>query len=156
MTESDQRLLNHFMNPQNVGTIENPDGIGRALNPVNQYLTDIYLRVKNGYIEDIKFKTFGCVVTIATASALTTSVKGKSLSDIVASKNSLKILLELIKKELGVVPEKNWHCPPTAIQALLIALSDYYQKINDEQRVKQIENMLIEVQCFFMKGMNEK
>ena len=156
MTESDQKLLDHFMNPRNVGIIENPDGFGRALNPVNQYLTDIYLQVKDGCIHDIKFKTFGCVVTIAAASALTTGVKGKSLSEIFDRKSSLKILFELIEKELGVVPEKNWHCPPTAIQALLVAFSDYYQKVHDEQRVKQIENMLKDLQCFFEKGLREK
>jgi len=156
MTELNQKLLDHFLNPRNVGVIENPDGFGRVLNPVNQYLTDIYIRVKEGCIDDIKFKTFGCVVTIATASALTTGVKGKSLSKIVDSKSSLKILLELIQKELGSVPEENWHCPPTAIQALLIAFSDYYQKMQDDQRVKQIKNMLKEVQCFFEKGLKEK
>jgi nitrogen fixation NifU-like protein len=152
MTESDQKLLDHFMNPRNVGEIENPDGFGRTLNPINQYLTDIYLRVKDGCIDDIKFKTFGCVVTIAAASALTTGVKGKSLSEIIDNKNSLKILFKLIEKELGVVPEKNWHCPPTAIQALLVAFSNYYHKAHDEKRVKQIDNLLKEVQFFFEKG----
>jgi nitrogen fixation NifU-like protein len=156
MTESDRKLLDHFMNPRNVGEIENPDGFGRALNPINQYLTDIYLRVKDGCIYDIKFKTFGCVVTIAAASALTTSVKGKSLSEIIDSKSSLKILFKLIETELRIVPEKNWHCLPTAIQALLVAFSDYYQKVHDEKRVKQIDNLLKEVQCFFEKGMKEK
>ena len=106
MTESDQKLLDHFMNPRNVGVIENPDGFGRALNPVNQYLTDIYLRVKDGCIYDIKFKTFGCVVTIAAASALTTGVKGKSLSEIIDNNSSLKILFKLIETKLGVVPKR--------------------------------------------------
>lgn len=156
MTEFNQKLLDHFMNPRNVGTIENPDGFGRAFNPVNQYLTDIYLRVKDGYIDDIKFKTFGCVVTIAAASALTKGIKGISLSKIFDSESSLKILFELIEKEIGVVPEQNWHCPPTAIQSLLVAFSDYYQKVHDDQRVKQIESMLKDIQSFYEKGLREK
>jgi len=156
MTELNQKLLDHFLNPRNVGVIENPDGFGRALNPVNQYITDMYLRVKDGYIDDIKFKTFGCVVTIAAASALTAKIKGKSLRDIIDSKNSLKMLEELIEKELGVVPEENWHCPPTAIHALLLAFSDYCKRVHDKQREKQIEDMLKEVQCFFKGRMNEQ
>jgi nitrogen fixation NifU-like protein len=152
MSELDQKLLDHFLNPRNVGVIENPSGFGRALNPVNQYLTDMYLQVKDGRIEDIKFKTFGCVVTIASASALTTKVKGKILGEIVDHQDSLKILLELIHQELGVVPENNWHCPPAAVQALLVAFCDYYQKINDERRVRQVEKTLKDVQCYFQDG----
>lgn len=156
MTEYEQKLLDHFMNPRNVGSIEKPDGYGRTQNPVNGYLTDIYVRIVNDRIEDIKFKTLGCVVTITSASALSVAVKGKTISEIIDSKNPLETLLELIKKEMGDAPQKNWHCPPIAAQAFLIALSDYYRKIKDEQRVKQIENNLREIQCYFEKGLSEK
>lgn len=152
MTEYQQKFLDHFMNPRNVGGIEKPDGYGRIQNPINGYLTDIYLRITNDCIEDIKFKTLGCVATIASASALSVAVKGKTISDIVDSKNPLETLLEFIKKEMGDAPKENWHCPPTAIQAFLVALSDYYLKMNDEQRIKQIKHLLHEVQCFLRKG----
>jgi nitrogen fixation NifU-like protein len=153
MPALDQKLLDHFLNPRNAGEIDNPDGYGRAVNPVNQYFTDIYLRGKAGRIDDIKFKTFGCVVTIASASALTGIVKGKSIDEILDSKNPLQDLLTLIHKELGVVPEKNWHCPPAAIQALLVAFSDYYQRNNDEKRLTQLAAILKEVQCLFESGL---
>ena len=156
MTETDQKLLDHFMNPRNVGMIEKPDGYGRAVNPVNTYFTDIYIRVKDGCIEDIKFKTFGCVVTIAAVSALTVSVKGKSMKELIESTNPFQHLLDLIQKELRVVPEKNWHCPPTAVQALIIALCDYYHRNSDEYKVKQVENILREVQCFFETELKKK
>jgi nitrogen fixation NifU-like protein len=155
MPELDQKLLDHFLNPRNAGEIENPDGYGRAINPVNQYFTDIYLRVKEGRIDDVKFKTFGCVVTIAAASALTEIIKGKSFDEILESKNPLQELLKSIHKELGAVPEKNWHCPPAAIQALLNAFSDYFQRNKDETRLHQLVVMQKEVQCLFESGLRE-
>ena len=148
MTELDQKLLDHFLNPRNIGEIDKPDGYGRAVNPVNEYFTDIYLRVKNGIIDDVKFKTFGCVVTIAAASALTEIVKGKSVDEIIDSKDTLGNLLKSIHHELGAVPEKNWHCPPVAVQALMIALVDYYQKMSDLQHVQRLKKMLEEVHCY--------
>jgi nitrogen fixation NifU-like protein len=149
MTEYEQKLLDHFMNPRNVGSIEKPDGYGRAQNPVNGYLTDIYLRITNDCITDIKFKTFGCVVTIASASALSVAVKGKTISEIVDSKNPLETLLGYIKKEMGDTPQKNWHCSPAAAQTLLISLADYYRKNKNEERVKKIEKILTDVQRYF-------
>jgi len=149
MSEYSQKLLEHFRNPRNVGVIKNPDGCARVENPVNGYTTDMYLRVENGQIQDIKFKTFGCTVTIASASALTDIVKGKTLEEIVNSGDSLKKLLELLQRELGDVPERNWHCPPTAIQTLLIAICEYYRKNKDEQNVKKIEKALADVRSYF-------
>lgn len=156
MSDFNQKLLDHFLNPRNVGVIENPDGFGRAVNPINQYLTDIYIRVNEGYIIDIKFKTFGCVVTIAAASALTTSVKGKSIQEIIDKTNPLQNLFALLQQEFGNVPEENWHCPPTAIQAFLIALSDFFQRNNTPEYVKKIEYILHEITCFFKERMSEK
>ena len=149
MSETDQKLLEHFRNPKNVGTIENADGYAQGENPVNGYMTDMYLKVENGRITDVKFKTVGCTVTIASASALTNAVKGKTLEKLVDGGNPLETLMELIKRELGEIPEKNWHCPPTAIQTLLIAISDYYRKNKDEQNVKKIEKTLADVRSYF-------
>ena len=149
MTEYQQKLLDHFMNPRNIGSMEKSDGYGRIQNPINGYLTDIYVRITNDCIEDIKFKTIGCVVTIASASALSLVVKGKTISEIVDSKNPLETLLEDIKKEIGEVPKKNWHCPPIAVETLLIALVDYYKKNKNEERVKKIEKILSDVKLYF-------
>jgi len=155
MTELNQKLLDHFLNPRNIGEIDHPDGYGRAVNPVNEYFTDVYLKVKNGIIDDIKFKTFGCVVTIAVASALTEIVNGKSVDEIIERKDSLQKLMNLLQNELGEIPEKNWHCPPVAIQALLFALSDYYQRNNDHKSLKYIADIQKEIQCLFKQRLHE-
>jgi len=155
MSELNQKLLEHFRNPRNVGIIENADGYARMENPVNGYTTDMYLQIENGQIQDIKFKTLGCTVTIASASALTDIVKGKTLDEIVNNSDSLKKLLELLQRELGDIPEKNWHCPPTAIQTLLIAICEYYRKNNDEKTVKKIEKTINEVECYFEKKLDQ-
>ena len=155
MSEYNQKLLEHFRNPRNVGIIKNPDGYARVENPVNGYTTDMYLCVENGQIQDIKFKTLGCTVTIASASALTDIVKGKTLEEIVNSGDSLKKLLELLQRELGDVPEKNWHCPPVAIQTLLIAICEYYRKNKDEKTVTIIEKTITEIKCYFEKKLDQ-
>jgi nitrogen fixation NifU-like protein len=155
MSDYSQKLLEHFRDPRNVGVIKNPDGYARVENQVNGYTTDMYLRVENGQIQDIKFKTFGCTVTIASASALTDIVKGKTLDEIVNSGDSLKKLLELLQNELGDVPEKNWHCPPTSIQTLLFAICEYYRKNKDGKTVTKIEKTLAEVKCYFEKKLDQ-
>ncbi|GAJ01119.1 unnamed protein product, partial [marine sediment metagenome] len=75
-------MLEHFNNPRNVGVIEDADGYARVENPVCGDMTDVYIKVENERIKDVKFKTFGCLVTIASASALSEAVKGKSLDEI--------------------------------------------------------------------------
>ena len=155
MSEPNFKLLEHFHNPRNVGLIENADGYGRGKNPINGYLTDFYIKIENEQIKDIKFKTMGCVVTIASASALSEAVKGKTLEEIVDGTDPIKRLGVLIKKELGKIPEKNWHCPPTAIQILLTAILDYYKKNQDEKNVKRIERTLDDIKCYFEKKLDE-
>ena len=149
MGEPNQKMFDHFLNPRNIGIIENPDGYSQVINPVNGYRTDIYIRIENDKITDIKFKTVGCVVTVASASALTMIVKNKTLKEIVDNDHPLLMLLDLLKKELGDVPEKNWHCPPSVILSFFVALADYYQKNKDSDRIKKIENTLKEIQRFF-------
>lgn len=155
MSGADQKLLEHFRNPKNVGTIENADGYGRGENPVNGYLTDIYIKVENGQIQDIKFKTFGCTVTIASASALTEIVKGKTLEELVEVENPIQSLMNLIEIELGGVPEKNWHCPPTAIQVLFTAISEFYKKQKNEKKRILLEKLLADLKLYIEKRLEE-
>jgi len=149
MSEPNLKILEHFHNPRNVGSIENADGFGRAENAINGYITDIYIKVEDGQIKDIKFKTFGCTVTIASASALTEAVKGKTLEDIVSCSNPVKALMTLITGELGEIPEKNWHCPPTAVHTLLNAIHNYYKKNGDEKKVLELEKIISDIKCYF-------
>ena len=148
MPELNLKLLEHFHNPRNVGSIENADGFGRAENPINRFMTDIYIKVDNGKITDIKFKTIGCTVTIASASALTESVKGKTLEELTCGNDPTKSLMELITLELGDVPNKNWHCLPTAVLSLLYAIHDYYRKKGEQNKVTELENLFADIKTY--------
>lgn len=156
MSELNIKILEHFHNPRNVGLIKNADGFGRVENPINSYLTEIYIKVGEGQIKDIKFKTFGCTLTIASASALTESVKGKTLEEIVGESDPIDRLMSLIEEKLGTIPEKNWHCPPTAIQTLLTAIHDYYEKNREEEKVKKIEKALIDIKLYFRERLENQ
>ncbi|MFW6122175.1 MAG: iron-sulfur cluster assembly scaffold protein, partial [Petrotogales bacterium] len=149
MSELNIKILEHFHNPRNVGLIKNADGFGRVENPINNYLTEIYIKVGEGQIKDIKFKTFGCTLTIASASALTESVKGKTLEEIVGESDTIDRLMRLIEEKLGTIPEKNWHCPPTAIQTLLTAIHDYYKKKREGEKVRELEKLITKVKGYF-------
>jgi len=149
MSEPNFKLLDHFHNPRNIGVIDNPDGFGRGINPINGYLTDIYIKVENERIKDIKFKTSGCVVSVTSASALTEAMKGKSLEEIVDGSNNAKALIDLIKEKLGEIPEKNWHCPPTAVLTLLTAICDYYRKIGEKKKILEVEKLIDDINGYF-------
>lgn len=149
MNKSKDKLLEHFLRPRNVGIIDNADGYSSVENPINGYRTDIYIKIHDGIIEDIKFKTIGCTATIASDSALTVILKGKKIEDLISKNDSFYILLKLINEELGEVPEKNWHCPPTAILAFFTALRDYYDKIADQDKINTTINLIQIVNKYF-------
>jgi len=149
MNKSKDKLLEHFLRPRNVGIIDNADGYSSVENPINGYRTDIYIKIHDGKIEDIKFKTIGCTATIASDSALTVILKGKKIEDLISKNDSFYILLKLINEELGEIPEKNWHCPPTAILAFFTALRDYYDKIADQDKINTTINLIQIVNKYF-------
>lgn len=151
MSEPNFKLLDHFHNPRNVGIINNADGLGRVKNPINGYLTDIYIKVENGRIKDIKFKTFGCVISVTSASALTEAIKGKTLEEILNGINPAKVLIDIIKEKLGEIPEKNWHCPPTAVLSLFTAIYDYYKRNGDEKKILELEKLIADIKDYFEK-----
>jgi len=155
MSSENLKLLEHFRKPRNVGIIENADGYGSAKNPVSGYQTDIYVKVKDNQIDAVKFKSVGCVATIASSSGLTVALEEKSLDDLLQGENSLEKLLDLVKEEIGEVPDKNWHCPPTSIMAFLLAVLDYYKKNKFKDKVENIESILSEVDCYFKKGLKD-
>ena len=103
MTEN-EKIFEHFLNPRNVGTIEKADGYCRGINPITGYITEIYLKIEEEKIVDIKFKTNGCVTTIASTSAISTIVKGRRLSDIIKSEKSFEELAKLLTDEIGEIP----------------------------------------------------
>jgi nitrogen fixation NifU-like protein len=114
--------MEHFMNPRNVGIIEDADGIGQEGNPLCGDLMELYIKVDNGHISDVKFRTFGCGAAIATSSIATEMVKGKTLSEAQALTN------KAIVEALGGLPPVKTHCSMLAVGALKQAIEDYYEK----------------------------
>jgi len=119
MESYSELVLEHFANPRNVGEIADPDGVGLEGNPVCGDLMKITIKVTDGRIEDIKFRTFGCGAAIATSSMATELVKGKGLEEAETLTN------QAIAKALGGLPAIKLHCSVLAADALRKAIQDY-------------------------------
>jgi nitrogen fixation NifU-like protein len=117
-----EKVMEHFMNPRNVGEMDNPDGIGHVGNPVCGDIMELYIKVKDGIIVDARFKTFGCGAAIATSSMVTELVKGKSVEE------ALKISNRAVAEALGGLPPIKMHCSVLAEEALKSAIDDYLNK----------------------------
>ena len=117
-----EKVMDHFKNPRNVGEIENPDGIGRGGNPICGDIMELYIKVKDGVITDIKFKTFGCGAAIATSSMITEMVKGKTI------KEALEVSNKAVAEALGGLPAVKMHCSNLGEDALKSAIDDYLKK----------------------------
>lgn len=114
-----EKVMDHFSNPRNVGEIQEADGIGEVGNPVCGDIMKIYIKVKNNIIEDIKFKTFGCGAAIATSSMVTEMVKGKSIEE------AIEVTNKDVAEALGGLPPVKMHCSNLAADALKEAIKDY-------------------------------
>ncbi len=117
-----KKVMEHFMNPRNVGTIENPDGYGKVGNPVCGDLMEMYIKVKDDIITDIKFQTFGCGSAIATSSMVTELAKGKHTDE------AMEITRGDVASELDGLPPQKMHCSNLAADALHEAVKDYMSK----------------------------
>ncbi len=117
-----EKVMDHFMNPRNVGEIPNADGVGTVGNPVCGDLMTVYIKVKDGKLADIKFKTFGCAAAVATSSMITELAKGKTLEE------ALKITRTDVAENLGGLPPIKMHCSNLAADALHDAIQDYMKK----------------------------
>ena len=114
-----KKVMDHFMNPRNVGIIENPDGYGKVGNPVCGDIMEIFIKVKDDIITDIKFKTFGCGSAIATSSMVTELAKGKHVDD------AMKLTRNDVAEELNGLPPHKMHCSNLAADALHEAVKEY-------------------------------
>ncbi len=122
-TQYSDKVLDHFKNPRNVGTLEGEDvAVGRVGNPVCGDLMEFYIKVKDDKIEDIKFKTFGCGSAIATASMITELARGKTIDE------ALKITRQDVANELDGLPPIKMHCSNLASDALKNAINNYKQR----------------------------
>jgi len=117
-----EKVMDHFRNPRNVGEVENADGIGQAGNPVCGDIMELSIKVENDVIKDVKFKTFGCGAAIATSSMVTELVKDKTLDE------ALEVSNKAVADALGGLPPIKMHCSVLAEEALHAAIDDYRQK----------------------------
>ena len=121
-----ERVMDHFTNPRNVGEIENADGEGTVGNAKCGDIMRIYLKVEDGIIKDVKFKTFGCGAAIATSSMATEMVKGKNLDE------ALRLTNKAVAEALGGLPKVKMHCSVLAEEAVKAAIEDYMAKHPNE------------------------
>ena len=115
-------VMEHFLNPKNVGDMENPDGTGVYGSPVCGDMMQIQIKVKNDVITDAKFKTFGCGSAIASSSMATSMIIGKTIEE------ALEVTNKQIIDELGGLPPVKVHCSVLADRAIKNAIYDYAQK----------------------------
>ena len=117
-----EKVMDHFTNPRNVGEIPDADGVGEVGNAKCGDIMKMYLKIDNGVITDVKFKTFGCGAAVATSSIATEMIKGKSVEEV------LKITNKAVVEALDGLPAVKLHCSVLAEQAIKSALSDYYKR----------------------------
>ena len=117
-----EKVMDHFRNPRNVGEIPDADGIGEVGNARCGDIMKIYLKIKDGIIEDVKFNNFGCGSDIASSSMATELIKGKPLSQ------ALELTNKAVAEALDGLPAHKMHCSVLAEEAIRAAIKDYYDK----------------------------
>ena len=117
-----EKVFDHFSNPRNVGEIEDANGVGEVGNARCGDIMKMYLKIEDGIIKDVKFKTFGCGAAIATSSMATEMIKGKPLDE------ALKLTNQAVVEALDGRPAVKIHCSVLAEQAVKAAISDYYTR----------------------------
>lgn len=121
-TQYSDKVMEHFMNPRNVGEIPDADGIGSVGNPVCGDIMKMYIKVEDNVITDVKFKTFGCGAAIATSSMATELIKGKTIDEALTLSN------KAVAEALGGLPPVKMHCSVLAEEAIQSAIDDYLKK----------------------------
>ncbi len=121
-----EKVMDHFSNPRNVGEIPDADGVGTVGNAKCGDIMKMYLKVEDGVIVDVKFKTFGCGAAIATSSMATEMVKGKTL------KEALQLTNKAVAEALDGLPPVKMHCSLLAEEAIHAAVDDYMKKHPEE------------------------
>ena len=117
-----EKVMDHFTNPRNVGEIPDADGVGEIGNDKCGDIMKMYIKVTNGCIADVKFKTFGCGSAIATSSIATEMIMGKPLEE------ALKLSNKAVVEALDGLPAHKIHCSVLAEQAIKAAIADYYTR----------------------------
>ena len=119
-----EKVMDHFMNPRNVGVSEDASGVGEIGNAKCGDIMKIYLKIENDIIEDVKFETFGCGSAIASSSMATEMIMGKSIHE------ALELTNKAVAEALDGLPAHKMHCSVLAEEAIKKALQDYFDKNN--------------------------
>lgn len=127
-----EKVMEHFQNPRNVGTMEDADGVGQVGNPVCGDMMTFYIKVKDNHITDVKFQTFGCGAAIAVSSMVSEMAIGKSIED------ALQITNESVAEELGGLPKNKMHCSNLGADALHKAIENYQERQKEKENPAQI------------------
>lgn len=117
-----EKVIEHFSNPHNVGEIENADGVGMVGSEACGDIMKMFIKVEDGVIVDCRFKTFGCGAAIASSSVATDLIKGKTIEE------AMQLTNKQVIEELGGLPPVKIHCSVLAEEALKAALDDYRSK----------------------------
>jgi len=121
------KVMDHFKNPRNMGEIKDADGVGVVGNPTCGDVMNIYIKVKDDKLEDIKFKTFGCGAAVATSSMITELARGKTLDE------AIEITRKDVADALEGLPPVKMHCSNLAADGLRAAIEDYRKKKDGEK-----------------------
>ena len=121
-----KKVMDHFEHPRNVGEVDDANGVGTVGNPECGDIMKLSLKVEDGVIKDVKFKTFGCGAAIATSSMVTELVKGKKLDEVESVSNAT------VSEALDGLPPVKMHCSNLAADALHAALEDYRKHKDDK------------------------
>ena len=130
-----EKVMDHFMHPRNVGTIEGADGVGEVGNAKCGDIMKIYLKIEDDIIKDVKFETFGCGSAIASSSMATEMIKGKSIHE------ALELTNKAVAEALDGLPAHKMHCSVLAEEAIKNALKDYFDKNGIPYDRKMYEEM---------------
>lgn len=136
--EYSDKVMDHFMNPRNVGVIEDADGVGRAGNPVCGDLMEMSVKIQDDVITDIKFRTFGCGAAIASSSMATELIKGRTIDE------ALGISNRAIAEALEGLPPIKMHCSVLAAEALRATLVDYYTRQGEPAKALELQGEELE------------
>ncbi|MCR5207167.1 MAG: Fe-S cluster assembly scaffold protein NifU [Eubacterium sp.] len=122
-----EKVMDHFLNPRNLGVIEDADAVGEAGNAKCGDIMKMYLKIENGIIVDVKFETFGCASAIASSSMATELIKGKPVEE------AEKLTNKAVAEALDGLPEYKMHCSVLAQEAIEEALKNYNNKENNNE-----------------------
>jgi len=143
-----EKVMEHFQNPRNVGVIKDADGVGEVGNPVCGDMMTFYIKVKNNRIADVKFQTFGCGAAIAVSSMVSEMAKGKTLEEV------MKITNKSVAKGLGGLPKNKLHCSNLGADALHKAIEDFKEKQKAKRKISDSKKDVkpVVVNCPYCDG----